>query len=223
MGNIVVYKNMAKFIDDFRPKMQKLIGRGCEGVTYTDGVDAYKMYIYNYPKNEYYRNDISQIITTEDYDLPSFTFPKTLYLVDKLLMGTRSTFIPNDIFHNWKQYKDIEVIRSLDFDSLISAYYKMLEDIEYLTNHGVEINDLAGNMVFDGKSLVGVDTCFYDKKSSLSLKKLHDYNVHGINVALAYYFSFLVSKYPELSTYFENVNSKTDIITGIDKVKSILK
>ena len=225
MSNIVIYKNMAEFIDDFKSKMVKLVGRGCEGVTYTDGLDAYKMYIYEYPKNEYYRKDISQIITTSDYDLPSFAFPIDLYLVQNLLMGTKSRYISGNVFKDWKNNKSIDIIRKIDFDAFIKAYYKMLEDINVLSTDGVEINDLAGNLIYDGKSLVGVDTCFYDKNTSFLLnRRLQSYNIHQLKVAVSHFFDFLIQDYPELDEYFgPKISSKTDIVSGIEKVKTIIK
>lgn len=221
MSKIVVFKNLAEYFNYFKPKMVRVLGRGCEGVTYTDGDAAYKMYIYDYPQNREYRENVDKIITSEDYDLSSFAFPEILYLVNNLLMAIKLRYVSNDIFHNWKENKSIEILKSIDFDAFTNAYLKMLDDIKVLSRDKIYINDLnSKNLLFDGESLVAVDTCFYEADSNETEK----HNIQKYNIAISSFFDFLIKNYPELKPYFgSDVSYQTDIVKGIEKVKYIIK
>lgn len=215
MSNIVIYKDIVSLYDDLRPKSKKFLDSGREGNTYTDGKYAYKYYLFPYPKNEVYRKNVSKIITTSDFDLESFAFPMELYVVDNTLMANKSLY--------FKSKKPNVFFKNFNVDAFIEAYQKMLKDVEVLSNNGIEINDLAGNLLYDGKKLVGIDTGFYDKNSFLLDVALHEYNLYVYKSAIAHLFQPLAKKYPEVDDYFGyDVSSETDIEKGVKTIGSLI-
>ncbi len=167
MSKLVLYDNPLLFDREIKSKLIHEIGCGSEGVCYAYNGEAYKvMYdksiIHKMSETLDYMVNPTQIITTDDIDLPSFAFPKEVYATKEWLLGYKTKLIEQNLFHI-NNFLDIDDLKNIDFNALAVAYKLMLEDVDLLSKEKVEIYDLTFNLVFDGKRLTGVDTCGYKK------------------------------------------------------------
>lgn len=224
MSKIIMFENIYSFLEYVKPKMVKVLGYGSEGVIYTDNISSYKIYIYQNPKSEQYRDYVNKIVTTDDIDLESFTFPQELYLVKDRLSGLKMPLFKNDVFHDAINNKDSEKLKNIDYDALINAYLMMLLDIEKLSKQHIKIHNLTGNLAFDGKKLIAYDTCSYAKNSGLKEEYLNSSNKYKLNRALQTIFNSLVSEYPSLLPYFgQTANYNIDMVKALKKVDTTIK
>ena len=165
MSRLVIYDNKLLFDKEISCKLSHEIGRGSEGICYEHGDKAYKVL--------FSRDDMvcdvldymvhpDKIITTEVIDLPSFAFPKKLYVTKDWLLGYKAKLIKNNLFKE-EIFHTIEDLKGIDFNALAMAYKKMLSDVDVLSEEKVKIYDLTFNLIFDGTNLTGIDTCGYER------------------------------------------------------------
>ena len=167
-------------VDEFKIFIENnsviFIGEGSEGKCFLgkDG-DVYKDLTEGYYVENY---DIDEIITEEDILLDSFNFPKTLFVIDDQLVGYTARYFDNDIFGN--NNLGLPKIEQIDFDKLLEARFKMIEDIRILTENQIGIFDLSYNLLFDGEKLVGVDTLGYYRDPCITFEQ----NIGNLDTAI---------------------------------------
>ena len=105
--------------------------------------------------------NIDDIITEDDIKLKSFAFPQELFVVDNKLAGYSSEYIPDNKLKSTDY--SIKTVATMDFNKFSRAYKTMKKDVIKLSSKNILINDLCSNIVYDGKRLVGIDTCGYKK------------------------------------------------------------
>lgn len=223
MGNIIRFNRLVDYESFINPRLVTKIGEGTEGSMYSDGEFAYK----NFDKegnlfSEMYRDYPEGIITTSDLDLSTFVFPIDLYVIRLRLVGLKTRLVKNNFFKDWNYSKTIDDFKGLDFDSFLSSIDKTKKDIDVITKSKISIVDLPGNLVFDGESLIGVDTCFYHKASPIEQIGLKKKNNEQFIDAIKYLFSCLIPNTPSLQKNFGENASEADVIKGIEKVKTLL-
>ena len=106
---------------------------------------------------------VDRMYTSEDYNLESFPFPSCLFLEDRKdedskVLGWYARFqLEGDILVS--DSADDSVI---EFDELEKAYKVFIKDAKVLSDNKIVLFDLRGNILFDGKKLVAVNTLNYD-------------------------------------------------------------
>ncbi len=215
MSRLVLYDNEKLFDKDIRYKLFNEIGRGSEGICYEYKGYAYKV-IFNKNIIEQtsgildYMEDPSQILTVTDIDLPSFSFPEKVYAIKNWLLGYKSKLIKNNLF-NGENFNSPEDLVNINFNNLANAYKIMLQDVDLLSEDKIKIFDLTFNLVFDGKTLTGIDTCGY-KRVKDNIKKT---NRDSLALAIEDLF-YMISdfkikasiKNDDIDSYLEEVNKE---------------
>lgn len=185
MSNIIEFGNkelLYKYLKETKGvNFNKCVGFGSEGSCYLSKKDndVYKVF-----EMCFGHIDPKEIITTKDIDLESFAFPKKLFSVDNNLEAYTSKLVKKD----YLKIIDEDDIYILNFDALIKAYYKMVKDVEKLTKEQVNIYDLSYNLLFDGKNLVGIDTCHYERREG----DLLEHNLDCLDSAVKDPFTFFL-------------------------------
>ena len=128
--------------------------------------------------------NIDEIITEDDISLDSFAFPKTLFIVGDELVGYTAKHVENDIFEN--SNLEFPELDQINFDKLLEAREKMIEDIKILTENQIGIFDLSYNLLFDGEKLVGVDTLGYYRDPCITFER----NIKNLDTAIKDFFIF---------------------------------
>lgn len=165
MSKLVLYNNELLFRQDIKSKLTHEIGHGSEGVCYKYDNDAYKI-LFSKKDIEIsvgimdYMIHPETILTTDYIDLPSFAFPKEIYATKDWLLGYKTKLVKDNLFSNENLF-DIEGLKKIDFNALSKAYKIMLNDVDLLSELKIKIYDLPFNLMFDGKKLIGIDTCGY--------------------------------------------------------------
>lgn len=202
MNNLRIFNTMEELRGYIRlnTNNSKEIGFGVEGVIYLskDG-DTIKE-IQNPTRVLPYDEEI---ITTNDYKLDSFIFPSELYLYNNIIYGYKAKYFKNDLFCDLYRENAVE----MDLEKLLAAREKMIEDIKVLTNDNYKLDDLFGNILFDGEKLVGIDTLSYYKESGITL----DDNISSLDQALNFKLYKIDSK------------SSTWDLSLEDRVKKLIK
>lgn len=159
MSKIIEFDSENEFINYRKTKALKKVGEGSEGVCYL-GKDGY---VYKDLTDGFIppELDVNKIITSDDVSVESFNFPNVLFAHNGCLIGHTSKFVSNDLFDD-EMFYDYG-IEHINFDTLINAYYKMLNDAEILADLNIKIFDLSYNVMFDGERLYGIDTDHYEK------------------------------------------------------------
>ena len=168
---------------------QKRIGSGWEGTVYlANDNTTLKLFKKNY-KVLYSTNRI----TTYDLSLKSFIFPDQLFICDNLIYGYQAKYFPNDLF-NIRKVKD----NKIDLLKLLEARKQAILDIELLTGLNYKLNDLFGNVLFDGEKLAIIDTLSY----FISKPTLED-NVSQLDDTLNYQLMYIDPQVCALNIPFE--------------------
>lgn len=185
------------------------IGSGAEGSCYRSRKDNLVYKINEFDNEE--KLNPTEVITTQDIQLNSFAFPETLFSIDNVLEGYTARYVNNDLIK--KIGEDISFIK---FDSLIKAYYKMKKDVEKLSNNHIKIYDLYNNILFDGKTLTGIDTCYYSRSKENVIESNFyclDFAVKSMVNPFFIYNDYEIDKDLDVEQYFkvlkkENKNKK---------------
>lgn len=165
MNKIVNFDTDEQFNSFIQQKIEKELGFGSEGSCYSgkDG-KAYKVFSF---ETDYVPEEI---ITTADIETDAFAFPETLFTVNGQLVAYTSKEVSPNLFS-----KDLLVeqntIAHIDFEQLLCAYHNMKEHIAFITSKKIKIDDLSFNLLYDGKSLIGCDTCTYSWDESVTSEK----------------------------------------------------
>lgn len=203
------YEELKKFI---KGNAISELGAASEGTVYLhrDGY-AYKLFDYDHefdPKIE-----IDEIITIDDINLDSFAFPIELYVVNGCVKGHKTKYVLKDFFSPACTCESLAFF-DVDLDNFKIAYYKILKDVIELSNKNIAMFDLGANLMFDGISLIGIDTCYFRKVNY----NPQEQNIDMLNTAIEYAFNFWLERtknYKELlqikenkiDEYLDNVNN----------------
>ena len=163
MARIVEFENREQLNAYINRKTECVpLGRGTEGICY-QGIDgrAYKIYFENRVREFY---PIDTIVTQKDVPSKYFAFPETIFIVNGNMEAYTSMLVKHNLFDH--EHLTVKGIQDIDFDNLIDAYKRIQEEARLLTEKGILISDLPGNILFDGNDLFAIDTCSYEKESS---------------------------------------------------------
>ena len=159
---IIEFSNKQQFDAYINKKIEVPLGTGTEGICYRgkDG-KAYKVYSKNRFREFY---PIDSLVTQSELPLKYFAFPETIFTVNGNIEAYTSMLVGQNLFDD--EYLTVKGIEDIDFDDLIDAYQRIQEEAKILTERKILISDLPGNILFDGKNLVAIDTCSYEKGAS---------------------------------------------------------
>ena len=155
--------------------------------------------------------NIDDIITEDDIKLKSFAFPQELFVVDNKLAGYSSEYIPDNKLKSTDY--SIKTVATMDFNKFSRAYKTMKKDVIKLSSKNILINDLCSNIVYDGKRLVGIDTCGYKKVDYNPTKN----NIDSYDYAIECIFRFCYNKMftpklkfngSDIDSYLKNVEDE---------------
>lgn len=195
MKNIEVFKNISDITDKYDLGRHRFIGSGADGRVFKVGSEIVK--VFDGKANIRYKG----VITTSDFNLKSFLFPKKLLVVGNSLAGYIADYFPNDIL--CLMDKDFDNTYEINLDNLKRSRENFLKDLEILTDAGIYADDLPFNLLYDGKTLKAVDTAKYGKTF------LADENIYSLDVGIRRYLKNFNSKYKTSSEdYFEYLKSR---------------
>ena len=164
------FKNTKEFNTYIEDNKSSILGNGVEGTVYLTKANETIKDIQANPKII----DYTDIIMSTELDLLSFLFPTELFIIGDKIVGYKSNYFPNNIIK-----KRNGKIEDIDIDALLEAREKFIKDLKVLTEEGYYLYDAAGNILFDNKSLVAIDTLNY-KKKKVPLKR----NITSLDNAL---------------------------------------
>lgn len=164
------FKNTKEFNTYIDNNKSSILGYGVEGTVYLTKSNETIKDMQDNPKIITYTN----VIMSTDLDLSSFLFPKELFLIGNKIVGYKANYFPNNIIK-----KRNGKIEDIDIDALLEAREKFIKDLKVLTESGYYLYDAAGNILFDNKKLVAIDTLNY-KKKNVSLRR----NISALDNAL---------------------------------------
>lgn len=175
MENLKIFSDLKELDKYLNCNIVREVGNGLEGYTYLakDG-SLLKRIRHQVVINA----SIDSIITTSMFCLESFIFPDELYVCDKTVYGYKTRFFYGDVFCDTRR-KESAII---DLEKLLKARNRMLEDIRILSIFKYKLNDLCGNLLFDGKRLAAIDTLSYSKDENITLKD----NINSLDTAISY-------------------------------------
>ena len=156
LGDTMEFKNTNEFNTYINDNKSSILGYGVEGTVYLTKSNETIKDMQDNPKIIDYTN----VIMSTDLDLSSFLFPTELFLIGNKIVGYKSNYFPNNII-----MKRNGKIEDIDIDALLEAREKFIKDLKVLTESGYYLYDTAGNILFDNKSLVAIDTLNYKKKT----------------------------------------------------------
>lgn len=176
MKKVIKFDSEKEFKAYMKSKTVSEIGDGSEGVCYLgkDG-KAYKSFQDGYIKSTY---QVDEIITSDEASTNSFLFPDILFTINDIVVGYVCKFIPRDDLNFNKLI--FEGLDHINFDKLYDAYSPLRNDAVVLAQNGISIFDLSYNLMFDGQSLYGIDTCSYTRKPG----DLTDSNLAYVDAAM---------------------------------------
>lgn len=183
MKKVVTFNSRDEFKLYLKKKIVKEISRGSEGICYLgkDGL-MYKYFLDDFSEMEYFPNDI---ITSDEVSCDSFVFPDVLFVIGGRVVGFVSKCVKRDLIDN--SLIDDDYLKTFDYDSYISAYEVMEQDVSKLSVEGIKIFDLSSNIMFDGDRLYGIDTCGYYRTD----EDVFEYNKSCLDDAVKDVFSFI--------------------------------
>lgn len=226
--NIVKFEDLKEFEKYINSKsLIKKLGEGSEGICYLSSKDNSVYKIMRHSLYEYtdYQCKLEDIITTKDIELKHFIMPEELYAISKKLIGYKAEYITPDLFDYYNLMRNYENIYKINFSSLKKAYYQMLKEIEKLSLEKIKICDLSCNLMFTGKKLVAIDTCFYRRVNEDPLKR----NIESLNDAITEVFDSWIKYNPnfeEDEIELSDFDQKQDIekyLTHVSKATKQLK
>lgn len=111
-----------------------------------------------------YNKIVDRMYTNDDYNLESFPLASHLFLEDKKdsdnsVLGwfARYPLEGDDIL-----ISELDDDSIIEFDELEKAYKVFVQDAKVLSDNKIVLFDLRGNILFDGKKLVAINTLNYD-------------------------------------------------------------
>lgn len=200
------FDNNIEFLNFLADRMLRKEGSGSEGTFYYSRNEkkGYKLF------DEPTKYDVSKIIMESEVCLDSFIFPEELLMVNDEFKGYTSRIIRNNIFSN--ERVDMIDPGSIDFENLKNAYKLMKIDTARLSEKGIAVFDLPGNIVYDGKRFYAIDTCSYYKSND---KNLLRYNINCLDDAIDIIFML------ELGFAFDEIDIKSREELSISVLKYI--
>lgn len=179
MASIINFESYEALEQYFKNNKLIFIDSGSEGESYYSRKDnlVYKKLFSKDFLSELY--DVDNVITEKKSKAKSFLFPKTIFSIEQKVFGTVTKYVNKDYLKTYVS-GEIEDIKKINFDRLIESYYKMREDTITLTKEKTSIYDLSYNILFDGKSLYGIDTLGYKKDDNITEEK----NIYRLDSAI---------------------------------------
>ena len=174
-----VYVNSIDDLKRINPVVAK-IGEGSEGEAFLTQNNQVLKVNDGFAPEEILDSDKDKVIMAQDFDLESYLFPKQLYLCDGVVVGYLSNYFGKNIIQFHPSFSCHE-FKTIDYDKLLEAREKMIEDTRILSKEQINIYDLCFNLLFDGNKLGAIDTIGYYKDPNITF----DANVRRIDYSLA--------------------------------------
>lgn len=202
-----VFNNQEEFDYFIKDKKYNEIGFGGEGECFL-GKDNIVYKIINKELQTYY--NVDELITTSDYNLKCFSLPIDIYTNynHKILYGYTNKYFKNDIFQQFQFGEQLYC----NLDNLLKSYYKVIDEIEMLSNDKIYLYDIINNVLFNNNKIMVIDTIGYEKQKS---------NTYDKNVLLflqsienVFYFSY------HYNPVFMNEKSIEEIIGNVKKLSN---
>lgn len=172
MDNLKLFISKEEVGACFNGMKLTVIGNGVEGVAYLDNNN----HVYKQIKPNYAVLYDPSIITTSKFDLDSFIFPDQLFLCGKDILGYRTRYFKDDVLCDVTRKETVEI----DLEKLLEAREKMIEDVKVLTEADYVLDDMYGNVLFNGENLAAIDTLSYYQEEGIDL----DSNIKSLDRAL---------------------------------------
>lgn len=207
MKNLKIFNTPDEIRTYIQNRKIKLIGYGVEGYAYLDRNNA----VLKEVREGYALPYDNTIIFSNEFNLETFIFPDEVYIADDIVYGYKTRYFPNDVFCDIYRENAVEI----DLLKLIKARNKAIEDIKEITELGYAIDDLVGNVLFDGEKLALIDTLCYVKDYYISVSK----NIDKLNQALDYKLAKIDPLTSEWNMPFDN---KINLLMRKNKSNKVL-
>lgn len=202
MKNFNSREEMLTYINNLSNGFKECLGKGSSALSYL-GNDNQVYKIYNVFEN------VNLDIINSNLNLEYFIFPQEIYLVDNKLAGYQTKYIKDDILVNTKSLIMKENTGEIDYSKLREAYERFLLEIDMITEKGICLYDLIGNLLFDGENLYAIDVDDY-KYVEIDYHSLYQKNIEIVDKALEY----------ELENYYKSLNLEMpDVINELKSEK----
>ncbi|MBQ8132725.1 MAG: hypothetical protein IJ193_09560 [Bacilli bacterium] len=207
-------EDFTKFI---KKQTNGLIGFGSEGYCYS-GKDGYAYKVYGeggpFRKVEYSVNDIVKVDDFKDKKFKHFAFPIDIYEVGNTIRSYKTIQFEGEDLIRLENISDVENIDSINFKKFSKAYKSMAKEVFMLSEENVEIVDLWGNILFDGETMLGIDTCNFLKNKPNILAR----NIYYYNCAIEDIFSIWLREGENLDFHIEGVDIDSFLKKVVDYV-----
>ena len=207
MKNVEIFNSISEITDYIKLNAIQELGSGVEGVVYLTKSNKAIKYIQNSLNTIAYRSDI---IMSNDYNLSSFIFPDKLLMYKNLVYGYESKYFKNDVLCNEYRKEKVEI----DLEKLLEARERLIEDVKVLTNEKYKLDDIPGNVLFDGNNLACIDTLSYNRNAFVTLNN----NILAIDRALDFKLYVIDRKTADWNLSFENKVKKLIIENKTSKI-----
>ena len=188
MKNFNSRQEMLDYIKEISGGFKECLGKGSSALNYL-GNDSKVYKIYNVFE------ETNLDIINSNLDLEYFLFPEDVYLVNNKLASYQTKYIKGDILVSTKSLIMKDNIGELDFDKLKDAYDRFILEVDSITEKGICLYDLIGNILFDGENLYAIDVDDYEYVN-LEYDSLYKKNIEIVNQALQY----------EIENYYKSLN-----------------
>ena len=207
MKNVEIFNSISEITDYIKLNAIQELGNGVEGVVYLTKSNKAIKYIQNSLNTIAYSSDI---IMSNDYNLSSFIFPDKLLMYKNLVYGYESKYFKNDVLCNEYRRENVEI----DLEKLLEARERLIEDVKVLTNEKYKLDDMPGNVLFDGNNLACIDTLCYNRNAFVTLNN----NISAIDRALDFKLYVIDRKTADWNLSFENKVKKLIIENKTSKI-----
>jgi len=173
MNNLKIFSSEQEVNNYFNKMHLTGIGNGVEGVAYLDNT---KNCVYKQIRPDYAVYYEPSIITTSMFNLDSFIFPDELFLLRENIIGYRTRYFKGDVLCDITRREDAQI----DLEKLLEAREAMIKDIKVLTDANYVLDDMYGNVLFNGEKLAAIDTLSYYQEEGIDLAT----NIKSLDKAL---------------------------------------
>lgn len=168
MNNIIEVNSEEKELLFKIVREKKCIGEDAEGNCYLGKDEFGRLEVIKINDKET-RYGIANVLLDSVYNIKSFAFPKKVYLEDGKVVAYTSRY-----YTDFLKPSPIDgcpfIINSELFKNGLSRF---IDDLKYISELGIHINDLSYNLVFDNYNLVAINTLGYE---------IRDYNTFNENI-----------------------------------------
>ena len=172
------------------------IGRGACSTVYKYGTDLVIKMLNEKGIEMHNEKEFSNLIGIKN---PTCVFPKSKVEMDGKFQGYTMDYVQGEELHN--------VIKQLDFPTLISAIQKVENDVQQLSKEKVVFQDLnQGGIMWDKERncIKIIDTDFFEKNESISEEQCYSANITSFNSMIEMELGIINGQGTKLSEYLQS-------------------